>query len=179
MEALSVHYSQPFSAKIVSNELKCMVKNDKCVLLCIGTDRSTGDSLGPLVGHFIKDKLEIPVYGTIDDPVHAANLSQTIDDIKLKYPGHKVIAVDACLSRMENVGFVVLERGPMSPGAAVKKDLGTVGDFSIKGNVNVGGFMEHLVLQSTRLNLVMKMAEIIADAIYDVFGVELKGVVNE
>jgi len=32
--------------------------------------------------------------------------------------------------------------------------------------VNVGGFLEHLVLQSTRLSLVMKMADTIAGGLY-------------
>ena len=29
---------------------------DKVLLLCIGTDRSTGDSLGPLIGYQLKDR---------------------------------------------------------------------------------------------------------------------------
>ena len=46
------------------------------VFLCIGTDRSTGDSLGPLIGYKLKGKEEadIPVFGTLERPVHAMNL---------------------------------------------------------------------------------------------------------
>jgi hypothetical protein len=33
------------------------------------------------------------------------------------------------------------------------------------GIVNVGGFMEYMILQNTRLSLVMKMAEIISAGI--------------
>ncbi len=47
----------------------------------------------------------------------------------------------------------------------VNKDLPSIGDISITGVVNVGGLMEYMVLQNTRLNLVMNMAEIIAKSI--------------
>jgi len=42
------------------------------VILCIGTDRSTGDSLGPLVGHKLKPYINhyehIHILGTLDNP---------------------------------------------------------------------------------------------------------------
>ena len=66
---------------------------------------------------------------------------------------------------MESVGCVSLGKGSLKPGAAVHKDLPSVGDAYITGIVNVSGFMEHLVLQSTRLNLVMKMSDTIAHAL--------------
>ena len=40
------------------------------------------------------------------------------------------------------------------PGAGVNKDLPPVGDLYITGVVNVGGFMDYLVLQNTRLYLI-------------------------
>ncbi|MFP3381143.1 DUF1256 domain-containing protein, partial [Bacillus sp. SIMBA_069] len=54
--------------------------------------------------------------------------------------------------------------GALKPGAGVGKELPPIGDASITGVVNVGGFMEYFVLQNTRLSLVMKMATQIADA---------------
>lgn len=133
------------------------------VVLCIGTDRSTGDSLGPLTGSKLKTLNLFPhIYGTLDDPVHATNLETMLKSINTTFGHPFVIAVDACLGKLGNVGCVTLGHGPVKPGAAVNKDLPPVGNAYITGIVNVGGFMEHLVLQSTRLNLVMKMADIIA-----------------
>ncbi|QDR83073.1 putative sporulation protein YyaC [Sporomusa termitida] len=133
------------------------------VVLCIGTDRSTGDSLGPLTGTKLKNINLFPhIYGTLDDPVHATNLESMLKSINTAFPAPFVIAVDACLGKLENVGYVTLGQGSLKPGAAVNKDLPPVGNAYITGIVNVGGFMEHLVLQSTRLNLVMKMADTIA-----------------
>jgi len=40
--------------------------------------------------------------------------------------------------------------------------LPPIGDAYVTGVVNVGGFMEYLVLQNTRLSLVIKMADAIA-----------------
>jgi hypothetical protein len=39
----------------------------------------------------------------------------------------------------------------------------------IVGVVNVGGFMEYLVLQNTRLSLVMRMAEVISTGLINSF----------
>ena len=51
------------------------------MFLCIGTDRATGDALGPLVGSYLlKNGLE-NVYGTVDEPVHAENLRYYIEFI--------------------------------------------------------------------------------------------------
>ncbi|HHY47743.1 MAG TPA: spore protease YyaC [Firmicutes bacterium] len=134
------------------------------VVMCIGTDRSTGDSLGPLVGSTLVE-LGIPgdlVLGTLDEPVHAANLSDAIRRVTVTYPRPYVIAVDACLGRLESVGAIVISKGPVKPGTGVNKDLPAVGDLHITGIVNVGGYMEYLVLQNTRLSLVFRMAKTIA-----------------
>jgi putative sporulation protein YyaC len=47
------------------------------------------------------------------------------------------------------------------PGAGVNKDLPPVGQLHITGIVNVGGYMEYMILQNTRLNLVMRLADVI------------------
>jgi putative sporulation protein YyaC len=137
------------------------------VTVCIGTDRSTGDSLGPLVGMLLERRKPpgAPVYGTLDQPVHAVNLRDTLDDIERTFRDPFIIAVDACLGQLASVGSVQLCEGPVKPGAGVNKQLPPVGHIHLTGVVNVGGFMEYLVLQNTRLSVVMGMAEVIADAL--------------
>ena len=84
-----------------------------------------------------------------------------------------VIAIDASLGDAANIGRIYLRDGSLTPGAGVsREDLPEVGDFHIDGVVNTAGFMEYLVLQGTRLSLVMDMAEVIADAIISVFATE-------
>lgn len=139
-------------------------KESTRILLCIGTDRSTGDCLGPLVGSKMESSNQdfFTVYGTLENPVHASNLKEKIEEINILYDSPFIIAVDACLGRIENVGCISLGDGSLQPGAGVNKELPPVGQIHITGIVNVGGFMEYLVLQNTRLNLVMRLADVIA-----------------
>lgn len=138
------------------------------VIACIGTDRSTGDALGPLTGSFLYERLAgtpIAIYGTLDQPVHATNLEAVAAEIMSRHKGRPVLAIDACLGKSENIGYITLKNGPLAPGTGVNKKLPQIGDFHIVGVVNVGGFMEYFVLQNTRLSLVMRMAQIIALAV--------------
>ncbi len=139
------------------------------VFVCIGTDRSTGDSLGPLVGYklssILKKYSNVHVFGTLDNPVHAKNIDDIITQIYSQCYNPFVIAIDACLGKMERVGYVTVREGSLKPGAGVNKDLPHVGDIHITGIVNIGGFMEYVVLQNTRLNTVMKMANVISNSV--------------
>ncbi|MFB4168768.1 spore protease YyaC [Virgibacillus sp. JSM 102003] len=137
------------------------------VVVCIGTDRSTGDALGPLAGTFLSEKKpkHITIYGTLADPVHAINLK---DHIKLINGHHKdafIIAVDASLGKSTSVGSIISDVGSLRPGAALNKDLPSVGDIHITGVVNISGFMEYSILQNTRLSLVVEMAKSIASTL--------------
>lgn len=137
------------------------------LFFCIGTDRSTGDALGPLTGtRLISLGIdEARVWGTLDAPVHAANLHIAMERARVTFGEPYVIAIDACLGRLENVGVVSVSHGPLKPGTGVSKALPPVGNIHVTGIVNVGGYMEYLVLQNTRLCLVMRMAEVIATAL--------------
>lgn len=141
--------------------------NRQTVVLAIGTDRSTGDSLGPLVGTRINELAPglLPVYGTLEQPVHAVNLKEKTQKIQEYYPYPLIIAVDACLGQLQNVGSINMGLGPLQPGTGVNKMLPSVGDIFFSGVVNIGGYLEYMVLQNTRLSQVMKMADCIAQAI--------------
>lgn len=155
-----------FATKIQTLLYEAQKTNQDIVFVCIGTDRSTGDALGPLTGTKLKSlQVSSPIFGTLEEPVHATNLIHYMNIINEQYQNPFIIAIDACLGKIENVGYLSLGLGSVKPGAAVKKDLPPVGDAYITGIVNVSGFMEHLVLQSTRLNLVMTMADTIAKSI--------------
>ncbi|MBE0466705.1 MAG: spore protease YyaC [Candidatus Desulforudis sp.] len=162
-----IHIDESHAPSIFAASLKRHVQHlpagRPVLLICIGSDRSTGDSLGPLVGSRVQDFEQdfFRVYGTLDQPVHAANLQETLDAIRLEYDNPFIIAVDACLGRAENVGCVNICEGALKPGAGVQKNLPPVGDIHITGVVNVGGFMEFMILQNTRLNVVMRLAEMV------------------
>lgn len=168
-----IHIDHPAASSILQANLDLFITQlyaqpSQLIILCIGTDRSTGDSLGPLVGSKLKAMdcmVNVPIYGTLDEPVHAVNLSKIINTINDDFPNSFIIAVDACLGRNESVGYISIKEGPLQPGTGVNKTLPAIGHLHVVGIVNVGGFMEYMVLQNTRLSLVMKMAETISEGI--------------
>lgn len=168
---LLIHYEKNNFISYVSDYLlfNSPASANKIIVLCIGTDRSTGDALGPFIGSYVTENYRlqnIHVYGTLNNPVHAKNLSDTIAHIYETYKKCFIIAIDASLGKFTSIGKVLCGQGSIKPGAAVHKKLPSVGHIYITGVVNTSGFMEFSVLQSTRLFLVTSMAKQIAKALY-------------
>lgn len=151
------------------SELKPILQEKRpLIFICIGTDRSTGDSLGPLVGYKLKllNNPNIHIYGTLENPVHAKNICKLINDIEINFTNPYIIAIDSCLGTLNNIGKVFIKNSPLFPGLALNKDLPPIGNMSITGIVNISGQFEFLVLQNTRLYTVMILADVISKAIY-------------
>lgn len=133
--------------------------NKDVVIFCVGTDRSTGDSFAPLIGTLLTEKGYKNVIGTIEFPVHAENIEDRIKEIP---EGRTVLAIDACLGKLKNIGSISLNSGALYAGRGVGKELPPVGDFHILGTVNVGiddNNLNFQVLSHTRLDTVYKMAK--------------------
>ena len=132
--------------------------NKKIVFVCIGTDRATGDCLGPLVGTFLNDKNYI-VYGTLENPIHAKNLEKRMKEIEEIHSNDIIIAIDASLGKEEDISKVYISDEPVHPRSAIDNSFKGVGDMSITGIVNFSGFLPHTILQNTRFNVVYDMAK--------------------
>ena len=112
------------------------------VILCIGTDRLIGDSLGPLAGSLLqRAHCPLPVYGTLAQPVHALNLTDFLAEIRRTHPNSPVIAIDASLGPASRIGCLTLRPHSRQP---------------------------YLSLQTARLATVMEMAEEICACILQV-----------
>lgn len=137
------------------------------VFLCIGSDRATGDSLGPLIGYKLQHRHSsaIHIYGTLEEPVHAKNLTEVIRQIYQKFHRPYIIAIDASLGSASHVGYFTLAKGSLRPGAGVGKELPQIGSLYVTGIVNLSGFLEHSLLQTTRLQVVMTLADHITTGI--------------
>lgn len=138
------------------------------VIICIGSDRSTGDSLGPIVGEKLKflSRKNIFIFGDLKNPVHAKNIDETIKEINSTFKKPYIIAIDACLGNLDSIGHIIVQDKPLAPGSALNKNLTKVGDLSITGIVNISGAFEFMVLQNTRLYTVVLLAEKISSGIY-------------
>lgn len=139
------------------------------VFLCIGTDRVTGDCLGPFVGQKLSSYsgTVFSVYGTLFQPVHALNLTDIYQHIQTHHPNALIIAIDASLGEKKHLGYVTIANGALHPGAAIHKQLPSVGHIHITGIVNVSGVLEQLTLQATRLSTVIFLADKIVQGILE------------
>ena len=79
--------TEKFAGRLLMMILEGMQEKRKTeiLFLCIGTDRSTGDSLGPLIGSRLEAEGigNVVVIGTLEHPVHAVNLDRTIEELSL------------------------------------------------------------------------------------------------
>lgn len=176
-----IHYFNPTDKHALSNFVKTLSilmkkldhKNKETVVVCIGSDRATGDALGPIVGHFLAmQQKSFHLYGTLENPVHAKNLEAALSLIHHTHPNAIIIAVDASLGIAEHIGYITIGEGSLAPGVGVSKTLPAVGDLFITGIVNLSGFGGQMLLQTTRLNLVMRLADFICEGLDRCLNVE-------
>ena len=166
--------------KEFSSILKEKVQNlelSKLIFLCIGTDRITGDSFGPLVGYKLKNlfygEKNIEIIGDLENIVNACNVIQITNKIKSAYEAPFIIVIDSALSNKTEIGKIVVSNSKMNViGNSNKKIL--VGDISIKGvvckNLN-NRKCNFRLLQNVPLHIIMNMADSVVQGIFDVINV--------
>lgn len=156
-----------YASSGICDALKNFSKTDnKPVFVCIGSDLVLGDSLGPLVGTFIKDKnINAYVYGTLNFPITAKEIGCIRTHIRQLHPNSPIIAIDAAVGEQDDIGLLKVVNGGIKPGLGVDKKLGTVGDLSIIGVVAGKSVQNYNLFNLTRLNLIYKMANVISNGI--------------
>lgn len=152
-------------------QVKIRKRKSSVLFLCIGSDRSTGDSLGPLTGYLLKNEelfsgnTDMVVVGTLTLPVHAVNLEPVLQVIERDFSEYVIVAIDASIGSRDSVGCITLAEGGLKPGCGVNKNLRRVGDIAITGIVSWGSRLEPVLLQNIRLGMVMNMADCIYQGI--------------
>lgn len=133
------------------------------VVLCIGSDRVTGDCLGPIVGQMLMERnANAFVYGTLERPVTALNLKSAIKHIKSVHADKKILAVDSSVGKSCDVGKIRIAHGALAPGSADGKNLPKVGDVSVTATVTD---LSVTPLSAVRLGIVYSLADRIATRI--------------
>lgn len=157
---------QNFQSDLKHQIQKRRKKKQPLVIVCIGTDRATGDCLGPLVGHYLMNHSHMySVYGNLSEPIHAQNLEDTMKKIYQTYKDPFIIAIDACLGCQEHIGYITLSSMPLLPGQGVSKSLPPIGHLSITGIVNLISDTNEETIQNTRLQIVVELASFISSGI--------------
>lgn len=167
MKKCKIHYKNDMAIY----ELSQLIKNyiDKStILICVGTDRCIGDSLGPIVGTLLTHKFfPLPVYGSISSPIHAINLIERVSHIKLMHPNSNILAIDACLGDESSIGEIQVRDYPLHPGKGVGKTLPHVGDTSIVGIVDCNNSDNIFINKNIRLSFIIDMATIITESLFN------------
>lgn len=151
-------------------------KYSSIVFLCIGTDRITGDSFGPLVGHNLRriygNREPINIVGDLECTVQSNNIEEKYNHIMNTYKKPFIISVDSALSSEENIGKIIVEDTGIEIGSGLRKNKIIIGDMSIKGivakNMN-NPRCNFNMLQNTHLGLIMTMSELVSNGIYNTF----------
>jgi len=142
--------------------------NANPVILCIWSDLSVGDSLGPVTGTKLKEKLKnlnCYVYGTLAKPITAHEVKYMNEFLRQTHPSSPIIAVDAAVGLAGDIGLIRLAKGAIKPGSGANKKLSKVGDISVMGIVAEHSVFNYSLFSATRLNIIYKMAEIISEGI--------------
>ena len=129
-------------------------------VLCIGSDLSVGDSLGPVTGTMLKEQLSglnCYVYGTLAKPITAHEVKYMNEFLRATHPDSPIIAIDAAVGIAGDIGLIKL-----TP-TGIK--LATVGDASVMGIVAEKSVFNYSLFSATRLNIIYKMASIIAEGV--------------
>ena len=107
------------------------------VVICIGSDRVSGDMLGPLVGSALReeDRLPCPVYGWGGESGNGLNREKYLEMIGRRHRGSRLISVDAALGKEEDVGKIRLKKGGVKAGGALERKGDRIGDVGVIGVV--------------------------------------------
>lgn len=138
------------------------------VIVCVGSDLSVGDSLGPVTGTKLVEKLKglnVYVYGTLAKPITAHEVKYMSSFLSNTHPDCPVIAIDAAVGVAGDIGLIKVANRPLSPGSGANKRLNKIGEVSILGIVAEKSLFNYSLFSATRLNVVYKMADIIADGV--------------
>jgi putative sporulation protein YyaC len=147
-------------------DVLCSCLTHPFIVLCIGTDKSISDSLGPFCGMLLKHRSQLPVFGTLEKPVHRENLSFTMDVIRLLHPRHMILAVDAAYGMREDSGSVMLINDGIVAAGYAQEATYKAGDIALIGITDYPG-SERDWLNKMRISTVYQMAEMISDAVIE------------
>ncbi len=154
----SVHNSNKEREFEIAKQLKKYL-HKKPMIICIGTDKCIGDSLGPFVGTFLQDKsYPYDVFGTIESPIHALNIKSKLEQIQNSHPNNTIIAIDACLGDKKSIGEIHFRPHPIYPGKGVGKNLPKIGNASFIAIVESANNTESYISSSIRLDFIIKLA---------------------
>lgn len=170
MEDFSLHYRENNSVKKIADRLNYYFGGKRPIVVCIGTDLTIGDSLGPIVGTMLTErKLNAFIYGTLTTPITAKDVVSMRRFLTCAHPMSRILVIDAAIGKKEDLGYIKTCHAPIKPGLGADKNLPEIGNVNIIGIVAEKSSANYSFLNLTRLSKVYEMSKIIADGITGYF----------
>ena len=166
MKEYSYLSNEKSAARELANKLGDFLCGELPVIVCVGTDATIGDSLGPLCGTFIENKKnDLFVYGSLQKTVTAKEIKTIKSFIQKVHPFSKVLVIDAAVGKSDDVGRIKISSAPIKPGLGADKDLPPIGDVSIIAIISEKTKSNYEFFSLTRLSPVYHLAKIISEAV--------------
>lgn len=165
------NYDSSLASDGLYEGLKRVYNTKYPVIVCVGSDLSIGDSLGPLVGTELTRKLngKAYVYGTLESPITALEINTVLKTINNLHPKSKILVIDAAVGNEEDIGVIKLSDVGIKPGLGVNKDFEVLGDVSIIAIVAKKTENEKGLFLGTRLSFIKKISNVISYGILNYF----------
>lgn len=160
---LNVYYYEENAVKKIGEFIKKHKQNNcDIVVLCIGSNNSTGWSMGSIVGSMLKDKGIPNVHGTLDKTINEENLIKNLFQIKIKYTNPFIIAISSDLGDIDDIDSIILRNEALNCELLYSFK---VGNLSIKGIVNKLDYDCLAQMRNADLFSVYSMAKVISSGI--------------
>lgn len=138
------------------------------VIICVGTDATVGDALGPMVGTALLERgAPAFVYGSLSAPVTAKEIEAVKEFTLNAHPYSQILVIDAAVGKSEDIGVVKILDGGIKPGLGANKNLPKLGNKSIIGIVAERTGDSQAIMQVTRIGFIYRFAEIITRGVLD------------
>ena len=140
------------------------------LFLCIGNSNIIGDSLGPLIGSFLKyynnvtEDAKLDVQGTMEEPIGY----KKINNIFMEQEYSNIIIIDSALGNEKNIGKILIDNSSLYAGKGVNRGKEIYGDIVIRGIVakNHNDVQENIrELSKVKSNIIEEMASKIVTTI--------------
>lgn len=108
------------------------------VILCIGTNKLIGDSIGPVVGQKLKKENiqeKVYIYGDMKETINFKNAKQVIENIFKIYEKPFIITIDSALGTQTMVSKIVVSKGIIRIGKSLGRSICYPSHITIKGVV--------------------------------------------
>ena len=109
------------------------------VILCVGSNKIAGDSIGPIVGkklgRLLNQKDNIVILGNLKTTLNFKNAKKVWQNIITTYQNPFIITVDSALGKKEFVNSIITNAGDIQIGSALGRSACYPSHINIKGIV--------------------------------------------